>query len=113
MIDRVGPRLDIPEAQRPRLLELLRVSQPLPPRALASRQGRRTQVWFKERNGRLRCRYAFTKGRRTLPPVGTSDWGRAMLAKRGGLARQRQCRELGIHPTAEATRARRVPCAPV
>ena len=34
------------------------------------------------------------------------DWGKRMLAKRAGYARQRQCRALGIHPTARATAAR-------
>jgi hypothetical protein len=37
---------------------------------------------------------------------GSSDWGKWMLAKRGGYARQAQCRALGIHPTAKATAAR-------
>src|SRR5262245_33412079 len=37
-----------------------------------------------------------------LPPVGTSDWGCSMLAKRGGYARQRLCRNQGINPTAQA-----------
>ena len=32
-------------------------------------------------------------------------WGKRMLAKRAGYARQRQCRALGIHPTAQATAA--------
>jgi hypothetical protein len=36
----------------------------------------------------------------------SSDWGKWMLAKRGGYARQRQCRALGIDPTAQATAAR-------
>jgi len=39
--------------------------------------------------------------RRPLPPRGTSDWGRSMHARRGGYARQRQCRRLGINPTAK------------
>jgi hypothetical protein len=45
-------------------------------------------------------------GRRVLPPAGTSAWGRSMLARRGGLAVQRQYRLEGRHPTAAATRAR-------
>ena len=48
----------------------------------------------------------FVNGKRTLPPVGTSAWGRSMAAKRGGYARQKQCRALGIHPTAKATAVR-------
>jgi len=80
-------------------------------RALAtgtrSRRARVKLAWYEDRGGRLRCRRAFVKGRRTLPPKRTSDWGRSMAAKKGGLARQRQCRELGINPTAAATAARR------
>jgi hypothetical protein len=80
-------------------------------RALAtgtrSRRARVKLIWYEDRRGRLRRRRAFVKGRRTLPPEGTSDWGRSMAAKKGGLARQRQCRELGINPTAAATAARR------
>ena len=41
--------------------------------------------------------------RRPLPRVGTSAWGRSMLAKRGGYARQQQCRVRGINPMAKAT----------
>lgn len=46
-------------------------------------------------------------GRRVLPPKGTSAWGRAMLARQGGLAVQRRYRATGRHPTEAATRARR------
>jgi hypothetical protein len=63
-------------------------------------------VCYQTRNGRLCVRTAFFNGRRTLPPIATSDWGRSMRAKKGGYARQRQCRALGIHPTAPATTAR-------
>jgi hypothetical protein len=38
------------------------------------------------------------------PP--TSDWGRSMLAKRGGKAVQRKYRREGRHPTEKATYAR-------
>jgi hypothetical protein len=38
--------------------------------------------------------------------VGTSAWGHSMRSKKGGYARQRQCRALGIHPTAKATAVR-------
>src|SRR5712692_3373806 len=38
------------------------------------------------------------------PP--SSAWGRKMLAKRGGYARQRQARAHGINPTEKATRVR-------
>src|SRR5579863_4491401 len=38
------------------------------------------------------------------PP--TSEWGRSMLAKRGGKAVQRQYRREGRHPTETATYAR-------
>lgn len=40
------------------------------------------------------------------PPVGTSEWGKWMLAKRGGYARQRQCRALGVNPSRAANAAR-------
>src|SRR5437773_8147487 len=33
-------------------------------------------------------------------------WGKRMLAKRAGYARQRQCRRTGVHPTEKATRLR-------
>jgi formiminotransferase-cyclodeaminase len=66
----------------------------------------RRRVCYEGRDGRLHVMPASVHGRRPLPPVGTSAWGRSMLAKQGGLARQRQCRALGINPTAEATARR-------
>jgi hypothetical protein len=92
------------------------VSRPVQPRAQAdhaasgrthARRARR-RMYYEGRDGCLHVIPALVHGRRSLPPVGTSAWGRAMLAKRGGLACQRQCRVLGINPTAEATAARLV-----
>jgi hypothetical protein len=40
------------------------------------------------------------------PAVGTPEWGKWMLAKRGGYARQRQCRAFGINPWEAGTRRR-------
>jgi hypothetical protein len=89
------------------------VSRPAQPRAQTDRgaTGRkharqRRRRYYESRDGRLHVMPALVRGRRSLPPVGTSSWGRSMLAKKGGLARQRQCRALGIHPTAEATARR-------
>ena len=63
-------------------------------------------VCYRTRDGRSRIQPMFVKKRRTLPPVGTSEWGRSMRAKRGGYARYRKCLAFGIHPTAQATAAR-------
>jgi hypothetical protein len=72
----------------------------------ARKQKPRKRLFYEDRDGHVRSLPASTHGRRTLAPAGTSLWGRQMLAKRGGLARQRQCRALGINPTAAATAAR-------
>ena len=65
------------------------------------------QVWHRDRYGRLLAMPAHGKNsRRPVPPVGTSDWGRSQLARRGGLAAQRRYRAEGRCPTEAATRAR-------
>ncbi len=64
-------------------------------------------VWHRDRHGRLLAMPAHGKdSRRPVPPVGTSDWGRSQLARRGGLAVQRRYRAEGRCPTEAATRAR-------
>jgi hypothetical protein len=70
-------------------------------------QKRRRFVYFTDRAGRLVIKPALKHGRRPVPPVGTSEWGRSQLARRGGLAEQRMYRAAGVHPTAAATQARR------
>jgi hypothetical protein len=105
LVTRDGPWLEIPQAIRQALIAAgLPVSRQRRPRALAVK--RRARRWYVGRDGRLRGQTAFVGGRRTLPPVGTPAWGRAMRAKRGGYARQKKCRLLEICPTTEATRAR-------
>jgi hypothetical protein len=97
------------------------VSRPIPARALTIRRGetrlnRATDRRFApgtRENERLP--FAQLQGRTTtssprrprrLPPRRTSAWGRSMRAKKGGYARQQQCRLLGINPTEKATMVR-------
>jgi hypothetical protein len=48
------------------------------------------------RDGRLCATPAVVHGRRTLPPVGTSAWGRSLRAKKAAYARHQRCLALGI-----------------
>jgi hypothetical protein len=88
------------------LVNRLRSARALTDRTVKRRTAPRKRRWYEDKNGQMRWRPAFVNGRRTLPPVGTSAWGRSMLGKKGGYARQRQCKALGINPTAQATAAR-------
>ena len=84
----------------------LAVTHPKNPRTQARKPKPRKRLFYEDRDGHVRCVPAYTHGRRTLAPAGTSKWGRQMLAKRGGLARQRLCRAHGLNPTAAATAVR-------
>ena len=100
----------LPVAVRTALVEAgLGVNRASSKRAHTMRRGRRRRpklVCYEGADGRIRVRQAFVNGRRTLPEKHSSAWGWAMRARKGGYERQRRCRQLGIHPTAQATAAR-------
>jgi len=75
----------------------------------------RTQDWlwhvYKRWRGDLpQWRRAILKGqaRRLALNPPSSEWGRSMLAKRGGYAVQRMYQLEGRHPTAAATKTRQI-----
>ena len=116
VIHRDGTTLSLSAELHSGLLQAgLAVTRSHHPRTQARKPKPRKRLFYEDRDGHVRCVPAFTHGRRTLAPAGTSKWGRQMLAKRGGLARQRQCRLRKINPTAAATAARlrrKKPAAP-
>jgi hypothetical protein len=76
--------------------------------ANAVRRGRSARAMRRARTGHRRTGTPrqTTDARSRHPKRGTSEWGRWMRAKLGGLTVQRLYRKFGVHPTAPATAAR-------
>src|SRR5262249_20352012 len=79
---------------------------PPPFRARAESHFKRLCERWKGRLPRWRRAILCACARRLAVNPPDSNWGKQMLAKRGGYARQRLARARGINPTEKATRVR-------